>query len=139
GTSISKGVAMKIALASMGAMLFVGLAASFAADYPPCPPQPASTPGCTPMPCPNPCSDPCASLDPCKPSCNPFKKWFHHGSKGSEGIPIGPRLGGWHGNNDPGCPGAGPGGNNGGPGAINSPVFPVHPFARSPRDFYMID
>jgi hypothetical protein len=30
-------------------------------------------------------------------------------------------------------PGAGPGG----PGAMGSPTFPTHPYARSPRDFFM--
>jgi hypothetical protein len=39
-----------------------------------------------------------------------------------------------------GGPGGGFGGPGGGPGGggLGSPVFPTHPFARSPRDYYMI-
>jgi hypothetical protein len=36
-----------------------------------------------------------------------------------------------------GGPGCGPGGGPGGPGALGSPTFPTHPYARSPRDFFM--
>jgi hypothetical protein len=36
----------------------------------------------------------------------------------------------------PGAP-RGPGAGPGGPGAMNSPTFPTHPYARSPRDFFM--
>jgi hypothetical protein len=44
----------------------------------------------------------------------------------------------------PGCPpggqGAGPGGMMGGPGGPGGiAAFPTHPFARSPRDFFMED
>ncbi len=34
----------------------------------------------------------------------------------------------------PGPPNCGPGG----PGGIGSPTFPTHPYARSPRDYFMI-
>ncbi|HZV05050.1 MAG TPA: hypothetical protein VE999_08225 [Gemmataceae bacterium] len=38
----------------------------------------------------------------------------------------------------PGPPNRGPGGGpGGGPGAAGSPTFPTHPYARSPRDFFM--
>jgi hypothetical protein len=33
----------------------------------------------------------------------------------------------------------GPAQRPGGPGGPGSPLFPTHPFARSPRDFYMVD
>src|SRR5579875_251999 len=35
------------------------------------------------------------------------------------------------------CGPAGPGGAGSGLGAIGSPTFPTHPYARSPRDFFM--
>jgi hypothetical protein len=35
--------------------------------------------------------------------------------------------------------GANPAGYPPGQGPINSPLFPTHPYARSPRDFFMID
>jgi hypothetical protein len=44
---------------------------------------------------------------------------------------------------DPGDPrsgfGADPAGYPPGQGPINSPLFPTHPYARSPRDFFMLD
>jgi hypothetical protein len=51
------------------------------------------------------------------------------------GYVFGPR-----GPGGPGGPGgAGAGGFPGGPGGGGSPSFPTHPFARSPRDFFMVD
>jgi hypothetical protein len=114
---------MKTTLAWMGGLLLAAVAVSFAtADHPPCPPAPVCDPGCQTMPCPDPCCDPCDGLDPCKLSCNPFKKWFHHDPKVKE-VKV----------KEVKQPKAN------GPDGINSPVFPVHPFARGPRDFFMVD
>jgi hypothetical protein len=130
---------MKTSLAWIGVLLLAAIATSFAAadnppspaptscepSYPPCPPCPSpSSPAprpaptsCEPScpPCPSPCCDPCAG----KSCCNLFKNWFHHEPKVKE------------------IKGKGPNGN--GSDALNSPVFPVHPFARSPRDYFMLD
>ena len=115
---------MKTPLTWIGSLLLVGLVVSSAtADNPPSPSSssvlPACDPCCTPMSCSNACCDPCAGVDPCKSSCNIFKNWFHHEPKVKE-VKI----------KDP---------KGNGPNALNSPVFPVHPFARSPRDFFMLD
>ena len=124
---------MKASLLFLGALLCAGLSGSMASadSCTPCPPAPPCAP-CPPAPpctpCPegaqNPC-DPCSGIECCEcpdpwwKKCHLFRGIFHHEPKCEKPAPA-PKPAKQ-------------------PPALNSPVFPTHPYLRSPRDFFMLD
>jgi hypothetical protein len=113
----TKGVAMTANRLALGALLAAVLAAAPARAqcyYPPIPQAPdACGPGYY-------CTGPCGmTYGPgycLRPGFEPF-----------QGAILGPPAGGPGGLGGPG-----------GPGGLGSPLFPTHPYARGPRDYFMI-
>jgi hypothetical protein len=117
-----KGVSMKATFIGLAAVLLAGAAVASASAAPP-PGRPQAPDACGPgryaANCCGQWYGPNYCLRPCYPPFNGL-------------LPAPPR---------PTCNGNGNGNGNGGdgPGFGGIPVFPTHPFARSPRDFFMLD
>jgi hypothetical protein len=115
---------MKTSLVYVAALLVTTLATAIASAEEGCPP----VPNCSP--CPPPAqnvADPSA-CDPCGPCCSEcpmhwwekcglYQKLFCRPKCAKADRPKPPKQ----------------------PNALGSPVFPTHPYLRSPRDFFMLD
>jgi hypothetical protein len=117
---------MKISIAGLVSVACLGASASLASAQPP--------PFCCPRQAPDACGPGFYSTNPCggvygpnywlRPGFPPFNGMLPPGFPGGPGC-SGPGMGG----------GMGPGA--GGPGGIAA--FPTHPYARGPRDYFMLD
>jgi hypothetical protein len=98
--------------------------------------------GCKPAPCaPDACGPGYYCTGPCGMVYGP-NYCLYPGGQPFNGLLPPPAPGGPGGPGGPGFPGgfgANPAGYPPGQGPLNSPLFPTHPYARSPRDFFMID